>query len=100
MNPPHVGWLVFVALIALSAWMYSCGQSMAHRNFRLGYEAGERMRTDRQLALARYMEAYTQGDSIAVPVDTNSDGIWDFVWTPRREGFKRWMDSLRIVELP
>lgn len=99
MKPPLQGWVIFVALIALSASMYACGQALAHRNTQDGYGAGIRMCINQTAALAAYKLAYTQGDSTAVPVDTNGDGEWNFVWH-NEEGFEKWLDSIRVVKLP
>ncbi len=99
MNPPHVGWTLFVALIALSMWMAACGQMLGRQNNQLGYRAGLRMCTQQTKGLLLYKLAYTQGDSTAVPVDTNGDGTWNFVWHDDK-GFEKWLDSIPQVGLP
>ena len=100
MKPPERGWVIFVLLIAWSVWMVACGQTMGHRNFRLGHGAGLRVCTDQTMALAKYVQAYSQGDSIAVPIDLDGDGIFEFLWTDRNAGYGRWVDDIRKVELP
>ena len=98
MKPPDRGWVIFVLLIAWAFWMVNCGRTWAHANTRQGYEHGMRMCVENIQELAAYKDAYSRGDSTAVPL-TDSTGNVTWVWH-KKTGWKHWTDSIPKVGLP
>ena len=97
MKPPDRGWVILTVLLGWSFWMWSCGQGLSHANTRQGYDHGLRMCIEQIGELAAYKDAYSRGDSIAVPI-TDSTGVIMWVWH-QKTGYRYWSD-IRKPELP